>query len=33
LQHSSVIKRPVVQWTNGALTVGFDSQSFAAQLA
>jgi arsenate reductase-like glutaredoxin family protein len=32
LQSPSVIKRPVVQWPNGALTVGFDPQVFAQQL-
>ena len=25
LQHASVIKRPVVEWTDGAITVGFDA--------
>lgn len=24
LQHPSLIKRPVVDWTNGSITVGFD---------
>jgi arsenate reductase len=28
----SVIKRPVVQWADGCVTVGFDSDSFAARL-
>jgi Spx/MgsR family transcriptional regulator len=31
LQSPSVIKRPVVQWPGGALTVGFDPQVFAQQ--
>ena len=28
----SVVKRPVVLWADGGLTVGFDSASFAARL-
>lgn len=28
----SVVKRPVVRWGNGELTVGFDAESFAAHL-
>ncbi len=31
-QHASVIKRPVVRWASGALTVGFDVARFAQQL-
>ncbi len=29
----SVIKRPVVQWPDGAVTVGFDAADWAARLA
>jgi arsenate reductase (glutaredoxin) len=29
LRHSSVIKRPVVRWADGALTVGFSEAVFA----
>lgn len=29
LAHPSVIKRPVVRWADGALTVGFDAAEFA----
>jgi arsenate reductase (glutaredoxin) len=29
---SSVIKRPVVEWTDGRLTVGFDAAAWAAAL-
>lgn len=29
----SVIKRPVVRWSSGALTVGFDPAAFAAHAA
>lgn len=28
----SVIKRPVVEWTDGSVTVGFDTAQFAATL-
>lgn len=28
--HASVIKRPVVEWSDGAITVGFDEASFAS---
>lgn len=31
LANSSVIKRPVVVWADGAVTVGFDSAMFAAR--
>jgi Spx/MgsR family transcriptional regulator len=31
LAHSSAIKRPVVRWAAGALTVGFDAAVFAKQ--
>jgi arsenate reductase (glutaredoxin) len=27
--HTSVIKRPVVEWPDGAITVGFDAAEFA----
>ena len=30
--HASVIKRPVVEWPDGAITVGFDEADFAARL-
>ena len=29
LQHASVIKRPVVEWADGAITVGFDAADWA----
>jgi len=32
VEYSSVIKRPVIQWPGGQLTVGFDPQAFAAML-
>lgn len=28
-QHASVIKRPVVEWSNGSVTVGFDPADWA----
>ncbi len=28
-QHASVIKRPVVEWSNGAVTVGFSADDWA----
>ncbi len=31
LDKASVIKRPVVQWTDGSLTVGFDAEEWAAR--
>ena len=31
--HSSAIKRPLVVWPDGAVTVGFDASDFAARLA
>ncbi|WP_088280547.1 ArsC family reductase [Ideonella sp. A 288] len=31
LAQSSVIKRPVVEWAGGAITVGFDEAEFARQ--
>jgi len=33
LAHPSVIKRPVVEWPDGGLTVGFDAQSWARRAA
>ena len=30
LEHASVIKRPVVEWADGRITVGFDPQAWAA---
>ena len=32
-EHSSVIKRPVVVWGDGVVTVGFDPERFAERLA
>jgi Spx/MgsR family transcriptional regulator len=32
LQHTSVIKRPVVEWADGSVTVGFDESLFAGKL-
>jgi arsenate reductase-like glutaredoxin family protein len=32
LQHASVIKRPVVEWADGRITVGFDAEAWAARL-
>ena len=32
LTHPSVIKRPVVVWSDGGVSVGFDAASFAARL-
>jgi Spx/MgsR family transcriptional regulator len=32
LQVASVIKRPVVEWDDGRITVGFDEQAWAARL-
>ncbi|MBA3595566.1 MAG: arsenate reductase [Polaromonas sp.] len=29
--HASVIKRPVVEWPNGQISVGFDAVAWAAQ--
>jgi arsenate reductase-like glutaredoxin family protein len=31
LAHASVIKRPVVEWGDGAVTVGFDEAVWAAK--
>lgn len=31
LVHASVIKRPVVEWPDGAITVGFDAADWAAR--
>ena len=33
LAHPSVIKRPVVQWADGGVTVGFTAEKFAQRLA
>jgi arsenate reductase-like glutaredoxin family protein len=33
LAQPSVIKRPVVVWSDGAITVGFDADQFAQRLA
>lgn len=30
VEHPSVIKRPVVEWPHGAMTVGFDAQTWAS---
>ena len=32
LQHASVIKRPVVEWADGAITVGFDAADWARRI-
>ncbi len=32
LQHASVIKRPVVEWSNGDITVGFAPDEWAERL-
>lgn len=32
LAHPSTIKRPVVQWAGGGVSVGFSAESFAARL-
>ena len=31
LQHASVIKRPVVEWADGAITVGFDAADWSSR--
>ena len=31
LAHASVIKRPVVEWADGTITVGFDAADWAAR--
>ena len=31
LAHASVIKRPVVQWSDGSVTVGFDAEGWASR--
>ncbi len=33
LAHSSVIKRPLVVWSDAQVTVGFDAETFAARVA
>ena len=32
LSHASVIKRPVVEWPDGQITVGFDAADWAARV-
>lgn len=32
LQHASVIKRPVVEWADGSITVGFDAADWADRI-
>lgn len=32
LQHASVIKRPVVEWADGSVTVGFDAAGWSARV-
>ncbi len=32
LQHASVIKRPVVEWADGAVTVGFDAADWSTRV-
>ena len=31
LQHASVIKRPVVEWADGSVTVGFDASDWSTR--
>jgi arsenate reductase-like glutaredoxin family protein len=31
LAQASVIKRPVVEWSDGAVTVGFDAEDWSAR--
>jgi Spx/MgsR family transcriptional regulator len=31
-QHASVIKRPVVEWADGSITVGFDAADWSARV-
>ena len=33
LGHASVIKRPVVEWADGRISVGFDAEAWVAHLA
>ncbi len=33
LAHASVIKRPVVEWADGSISVGFDAADFERRLA
>lgn len=33
VEHASVIKRPVVEWGDGAVTVGFDADAWNERLA
>jgi arsenate reductase (glutaredoxin) len=33
LANPSVVKRPVVEWADGAVTVGFDAEGWAGRLA
>ncbi len=32
-EHTSIIKRPVVEWADGRITVGFKAEDWAASLA
>jgi len=32
LAHASTIKRPVVEWDDGAVTVGFDAEDWASRV-
>jgi arsenate reductase (glutaredoxin) len=32
LEQASTIKRPVVEWANGAITVGFDEADWALRV-
>ena len=32
LAHASVIKRPVVQWNDGTVTVGFDAEAWGSRI-
>ena len=31
IQYPSIIKRPLIEWENGTITVGFDPELFAQQ--
>jgi arsenate reductase (glutaredoxin) len=33
LEHTSLVKRPVVAWGDGSLTVGFDENAWSLQMA
>jgi arsenate reductase-like glutaredoxin family protein len=31
--HPSLVRRPVVEWPDGAVTVGFDADAWSARIA